>query len=373
MNAYQAYSQLLFARADSCRVPLSGTFELTPRCNFRCKMCYIHRAEQDAAVLGQEKCTAQWLDLAAACCRAGTLLLLLTGGEPLLRPDFREIYTGCRRMGMLVSLNTNGSLLDGDTVRFLAADPPSRVNITLYGASAETYEALCGSGAAYERVISAITALRQAGVLVKLNYSITPDNRRDVQAAYAFARAQGLPIQAAAYMFPPVRVCGPAQCSARLRPEEAAEEKLRYDQARLAGQALRRHWEDLLVGRPAPAAECQELPLQKIRCRAGSSTFWVTWDHQLRPCGMMTEPGVDLAQTAFPHAWEQLRALREQIVVPAQCAACSIRNACDQCAAVCHAEGGSYAAVPDYMCRMTKEYLRRIRQALRGAEDGTAH
>lgn len=373
MNAYQAYSQLLFARADSRRVPLSGTFELTPRCNFRCKMCYIHRAEQDAAVLGQEKCTAQWLDLAAACCRAGTLLLLLTGGEPLLRPDFREIYTGCRRMGMLVSLNTNGSLLDEDTVRFLAADPPSRVNITLYGASAETYEALCGSGAAYERVISAITALRQAGVLVKLNYSITPDNRRDVQAAYAFARAQGLPIQAAAYMFPPVRVCGPAQCSARLRPEEAAEEKLRYDQARLAGQALRRHWEDLLVGRPAPAAECQELPLQKIRCRAGSSTFWVTWDHQLRPCGMMTEPGVDLAQTAFPHAWEQLRALREQIVVPAQCAACSIRNACDQCAAVCYAEGGSYAAVPDYMCRMTKEYLRRIQQALRGAEDGTAH
>lgn len=364
MNAYQAYSQLLFARADSRGVPLSGTFELTPRCNFRCSMCYIHRAEQDAAALAQEKTAPQWLALAEECCRAGTLLLLLTGGEPLLRPDFREIYTGCRRMGLMVSLNTNGSLLDEDMVQFLAADPPARVNITLYGASAGTYGALCGRPDAFERVIGAILRLQQAGILVKLNLSLTPDNRHDAQKIYDFAREHRLPLQAAVYMFPPVRVCVQPQCGARLTPEQAAEEKVRYDRARLGGGALRRHWEDLLAGRPAPAAECQELPLEKIRCRAGSSTFWVTWDHQLRPCGMMTEPGVDLAETDFARAWQRLRQLRGQIVVPARCTACPVRNACDQCAAVCHAEGGSYAAVPDYMCRMTEEYLRRIGQAL---------
>ena len=105
MNAYDIYNQRLFARADMLGVPLSGTFELTPRCNFRCKMCYIHRAEHDAAARAAERSAAQWLALAEQCCREGTLMLLLTGGEPLLRPDFREIYTGCKRMGLVLSVN----------------------------------------------------------------------------------------------------------------------------------------------------------------------------------------------------------------------------------------------------------------------------
>ena len=152
MNAYDIYNQRLFARADMLGVPLSGTFELTPRCNFRCKMCYIHRAEHDAAARAAERSAAQWLALAEQCCREGTLMLLLTGGEPLLRPDFREIYTGCKRMGLVLSVNTNASLIDDDMVELFAANPPRRVNITLYGASPETYGALCGSREAYARV-----------------------------------------------------------------------------------------------------------------------------------------------------------------------------------------------------------------------------
>ena len=150
MNAYQIYSQLLFARAGARGVPLSGTFELTPRCNFSCKMCYIHRAQNDAA-LAQERSAADWLRLAEDCSRAGTLLLLLTGGEPLLHPDFREIYSGCKRLGLMLSINTNASLLDEKMAEFLANDPPLRVNITLYGASPETYGALCGNRAAWEK------------------------------------------------------------------------------------------------------------------------------------------------------------------------------------------------------------------------------
>ena len=77
MNAYQAYSQLLFAKAGSRGVPLSGTFELTPRCNLDCRMCYIHRRENDAEALRGEASAREWLALAEECCREGTLLLLL--------------------------------------------------------------------------------------------------------------------------------------------------------------------------------------------------------------------------------------------------------------------------------------------------------
>lgn len=375
MNAYQAYSQLLFARAGSRGVPLSGTFELTPRCNLDCRMCYIHRRENDAAALRQEASAKDWLSLAEECCRAGTLLLLLTGGEPLLRPDFREIYTGCKRMGLMVSVNSNATLLDDRMVDFLAADPPSRVNITLYGASAETYGALCGDKSAYARATRAILALKEAGVLVKINCSVTPYNRGDAEKIYRFAQENALPIQAASYMFPPVRACERG-CYApdRLTPEQAAEEKLRYDRLRFTPDELRTRWGALLRGEAVQDTdnECQELPTERIRCRAGSSTFWVTWDGHLRPCGMMTTPDLPLAPGEFAARWQELRALRQEIMVPARCSECAYARACDQCAAICYAEGGSFTAVPDYMCRQTRRYLDLIRadEIWKDAENG---
>ena len=363
-NAYQIYSDYLFAKAGGQGIPLSGTFELTARCNLDCRMCYIHKRANDAMARAGERTATQWLDLAKACQEAGTLLLLLTGGEPFLRPDFREIYTGCRRLGLMVSINSNGTLIDEETVHFLAADPPARINITLYGASPETYGALCGDPSAYERVVGAILGLQAAGVLVKLNFSVTPYNHQDLEAAYRFASGHGLRIQVATYMFPPVRACEHGCFQAdRMTPEESAAMQLRYDELRFSPEDLRRRFGELLAGNqvPDPDRECQELPTERIRCRAGSSTFWVTWDGRMRPCGMMTEPSESLAEQSFQSAWKKIRAAREEIMVPPACSGCSMRSACDQCSAVCYAETGAFTGVPSYMCARTRAYLEQAR------------
>ena len=373
MNGYQIYSEYLFSRAGAMGVPFSGTFELTARCNLDCRMCYIHKRENDAAALRREWSADQWLALAEKCRDAGMLHLLLTGGEPFLRPDFRRIYTGCRQLGLLVSINSNATLIDEDTVSFLAADPPARINITLYGASPETYSRLCGDPAAYERAVRAILSLKAAGVLVKLNFSVTPYNRADAPAVYAFARENGLPLQAATYMFPPIRACEYGCFAAdRMTAEESAREQLVYDRSRFSTEELRQRWTQQLDGvRVAdPDNECQELPTEKLRCRAGSSTFWVTWDGKLRPCGMMAEPSILLSPGEFSDAWQQLRAVREEIFVPAQCTTCTIRHACDQCAALCYAETGSFTEVPTYMCDRTRAYLALIGEELRRESDG---
>lgn len=359
-NAYQFYSDYLFAKAAERGIPLSGTFELTARCNLDCRMCYIHKRSNDAAARAGELTAEQWLALAEECQKAGTLLLLLTGGEPFLLPDFQKIYSGCRKLGLMVSINTNGTLISDQMIQFLAADPPSRINITLYGASRETYGALCGDPAAYDRAVKAILGLKAAGVLVKLNFSITPYNRCDAQAVYQFSRDHQLPIQAASYMFPPVRACEYGCFSSnRITPAESAQEQMYYDSFRFSEENLRQRLEQLLEGSmvPDPARECQELPTERIRCRAGSSTFWITWDGQMRPCGMMTEPTVKLNSLGFLDAWEYIRRARAQILVPSECSACSMRNACDQCAALCYAETGTFTGVPAYMCERTRAYL----------------
>lgn len=365
--AYQLYSNLLHGKAGSQGIPLSGTFELTARCNLDCKMCYIHKRANDAAVISGERTAEQWLQLAEECQQAGMLILLLTGGEPFLRPDFKEIYSGCRKLGVMVSINSNGTLIDEKMIRFLAADPPTRINITLYGASPETYAALCGEPSAYDRAVRAILGLKESGVPVKLNYSVTSYNRRDMEAARRFADENRLPIQVVSYMFPPVRACehGCYQ-SDRLSAQEAAEDQLANDMLRFSEEELRARLEKLLIGEaaPDPEQECQELPTERIHCRAGSSTFWVTWDWQMRPCGMMTEPTQSIADQGFSSAWKKTRVGRENILVPAQCSVCTMKNACNQCAAVCHAETGEYTGVPTYMCEITRTYLELGRQWL---------
>ena len=117
------WNRYIHAKAAARGIPLSGNFELTPRCNFNCRMCYIHQNAR-----AEDEWTAQeWLELGRKACDAGMVFLLLTGGEPLIRKDFREIYSGLKGLGLLISINTNASLIDRDWVEFFKKDPPCTV------------------------------------------------------------------------------------------------------------------------------------------------------------------------------------------------------------------------------------------------------
>ena len=118
--------------------------------------------------------------------------LLLTGGEPLVRSDFKEIYLKLREMGFLLNINTNATLIDEEVISWLKEVPPTRVNVTLYGASDATYERLCGNAKGFTQAVRGIRLLKDAGIVVKINCSITPHNVNDVEGIFAFAKQEGL-------------------------------------------------------------------------------------------------------------------------------------------------------------------------------------
>jgi MoaA/NifB/PqqE/SkfB family radical SAM enzyme len=84
------------------------------------------------------------------------LFLLLTGGEPVLRPDFSEIYDAMSQMGPSISINTNGTMLSKQARELLERRPPSQLNVTLYGPNEATYDALCGNSRAFEKTIDTL-------------------------------------------------------------------------------------------------------------------------------------------------------------------------------------------------------------------------
>ena len=208
-------------------LPIAGNFELTSNCNFNCKMCYVHSDAHKESMS-----TEDWIELGRTARDAGMVFLLLTGGEPFLRRDFKEIYSALLGMGLLISINTNASLIDDDMFDFLVKHPPLRMNISLYACDNVVYEELCGKPAC-EIVKNNIRRLHDAGIGVKINASITPYNASEIEGIYAFGEEIGVPVQATTYMYPPVRINGECFGSspARFDAEEAAAQMLRCREA----------------------------------------------------------------------------------------------------------------------------------------------
>jgi MoaA/NifB/PqqE/SkfB family radical SAM enzyme len=166
------------------------------------------------------------------------------------------------------------------------------------------------------------------------------------------------PVTASSYMFPPVRVngCRYGEALARLSPEEAAAAQLRCREQFYPLEQLYAIANGINIDEEFCCGEESE----NMRCRAGKSAFWVTWDGRMLPCGMFPMEGFSLKEYGFRRAWEEVRQLTRTVMTPKECSACPKKNRCAVCAAACFAETGFSDVRPDYICRMTQEYDRLL-------------
>ena len=339
--------------------PISGTFELTAGCNFNCEMCYIH--DQNAAPCADGELTAaQWLEIGRQAADAGTVFLLLTGGEPLLRPDFAEIYTGLRKLGLMVSVNTNGSLLTGETARLFEENPPMRLNVSLYADSREGYRRQCGADA-FDRVLANIRRMQDAGVEVKLNAAFTPQNADRSRELGDLIKELGLHCQASFYMYPPVRRDGDAKTFARLAPDRAAKLRVSWAQRRSGGADLLQTAK-LLQAESAPECEAEDAPAEGIRCRAGHTAYWVNARGRMLMCGMIPLDCGNVLTEGFARCWQNTRALTRSVTMPKKCAVCGLRAVCCVCPAACFAETGDFGTAPPDLCEMSRGIAAELRR-----------
>ena len=349
-------------KAARANMPINGTFELTPLCNMDCKMCYVHISREKQEAIRPLRTADEWISLAEEAKKHGMLYLLLTGGEPFLRPDFREILSALHKMGFIISINSNGTLIDEFVIRWLKETPPVRINMTLYGASDETYGRLCGNPKGFTQAVRAIHLLKEAGISIKINCSITPYNVEDLEGIFDFCRKEGLIIQATSYMFPPMRRDpGKIGWNTRFTPEEAAYYSAKVETLQNGDQDfLRRLKEKNLNGLLSDTGD--DCPVideegEGLQCRAGKCSFWVTWDGKLMPCGMIPpREEADVFRLGFEEAWKRASELAASIRLPARCKSCSLKDQCKACAAMVYTESGNYHEVPEYRCKMAHAY-----------------
>lgn len=359
--------QYVFRKGSRQGIPVSGTFELTPRCNLSCKMCYIHAPARDEQAMQRELSARQWLRLGRQAVDAGMIYLLLTGGEPLLRPDFPEIYEGLAEMGVVLTVNTNATVLTPRLLALFQRHPPEKVNVTLYGMSRETYGSLCGSAGGFDLALKNIRTLKQAGIHVNLNTTFTRENLGDMERIIAFAKEERIPVRMASYLFPPVR--GGSGCDeVLLSPEEMGAAAARFDYLTLE-QEKRASRAELIRGSlaaplPEPAPDSRA-----AACTAGRGSFWITWEGTMSPCGMLTQ-AVDVREQDFLSAWQQTRETIKGYLLPRDCGTCRYQAVCPSCVAVSACDATEGEAAPEQLCRRTKTYITEfLRYAEQGGQD----
>lgn len=340
---FNMFQEAMLWHARENHIPYKGTFELTPRCSMRCRMCYMRLDPPQIKQQGRELTTEEWIRMGKMAFDAGTLDLLLTGGEPTLRPDFKEIYTALSDMGFLLRLFTNGTLITPDLMALLRERPPQSMEITLYGASGETYKRLGGWDEGHARAVAAIEELRTFLPSLALRTTITRDNADDFKEMKDFAHGLDLRLDVTAQPFPAVRgACSTAR-EDRLTPEELLAFYAKNDIVSTGGSDC---------GQPDPENRTT------LYCDAGLNTYTIQWNGGMVACNVDDDPNRPIGrplEEGFQAAWDKLRAFRENKPLPEPCKTCPCFAECGTCAVHHRIESGAFDVPARYIC----DYVRR--------------
>ena len=336
-------------RAADQGLPLHGTLELTQRCNFRCVHCYVLPGAKPPST---ELSAGDWLALAQEAADAGCFSVLLTGGEPLLRNDFTEIYLGIRRMGIHVMLFTNASRVDEQIIETLRQAPPRLIEVTVYGASPETYRRVTGRSEGHAEAMRGISLLREAGLPVRLKTVLMQPNADDFGVMRRLAAEGELPMRYDAVLQPRFR--GDKEIERlRLPPEEVVALESRVI-PELPGQ-----WRAQRNRRKAFVPE--ERPML-YSCAAGVLSFYVTADGRVQPCVSAARHGVRYERGKLLEAFRSARHSARSQVAPAAyaCATCGDRVFCGSCPPLADLECGDEVGVCAYACTLAHERGKRM-------------
>lgn len=339
-------------RSSELRIPLSGSLDLTRRCNLNCIHCYAGGASGGALhgeSLQGEMGTDKILSVLDEICEAGCLYLLITGGEPLLRQDFPEIFRYAKKKGLIITVFTNGTLITDEIIDLFREFPPQVVEISLYGATAETYEKITGVAGSYERCLQGINRLLSGNIRFSLKTILMTVNNHEFAALKNLAKRFGVKFRFDAEIFPCLD--GREGPLALRVPAIEAIDKEFSDRERL------RHWQKYFE-----RTKGQAVADTLYNCGAGVTGFHIDPYGNLQPCLMVTSINYNLLSGSFMSGWNNVISgiINRAPGRASDCNSCEMRQVCSFCPAFFELENGSGDLPSEYICSMGRHRFQRI-------------
>jgi heme b synthase len=336
-------------------LPRLVALELTASCNLRCKHCRASAARQrDPEELTTEEVKKVIDDIASF----SSPILILTGGEPLLREDIYEIAGHATQRGLRVVLGTNGTLLDEEAALKLKEAGVKRVSISIDCAYAEEHDAFRGVHGSYEKALRGIQACKKAGLEFQVNTTVTKRNLAELEQIHALTKELGAVAHHLFLLVPTGR--GKAIEDEEIPPEDyervlnwmydVQDEgvfmkatcaphyvRVTYQRAKKEGRevARGRHGMDAMMG----------------GCMGGTAFAFISCKGEVNPCGYLPLKAGNVREESFREIWqdsELFRNLRNRKALKGKCGACEFKVACGGCRARAYAKYGDYMQEEPY-------------------------
>ena len=343
------FSRYLDFKARKKGVPVHGQFELTPLCNFSCKMCYVHLETQQ--LKGRPLLSVDiWKDLMRQACEGGMIRASITGGECLTYPGFNDLFEYLQNLGCGVSVLTNGFLLNNEQIRFFKTHRPERIQITLYGSNNESYERVTGRRA-FQTVVQNVKNAIDADLPITMN--VTPNKYlgEEVFETIRLAKSFGTQIRVNSSIFSPFEETGRSGQS----DDPGAEMYVRIYQMiqEMDGIETKEIEPSKLPAAGGPNHETAECGL---RCGGGRSSFVINWQGQMSPCARMYMIYADPLKDGFADAWKKINHEANNWPRVPECIDCAYDSICNNCAAnmLEYAKPGEQ---PIALCEQMKYYV----------------
>ncbi len=332
-------------------------WELTSGCNLKCIHC---RAEAQDHRLKNELSTEEIKGVIDNIVTFSNPIVILTGGEPLYRPDFFEIARYGTDQGLRIAMASNGTLIDPGIADRIKEAGVQRVSISIDGAEAQTHDTFRALPGSFEAALRGARLLRDRGVEFQFNSTITKNNVHQVEQILELAvreKAKALHI----FMLVPVG-CGVTIADDQMLPAGEYERVLNwfYDALKKVDIEFRAtcapHYFRIMRQRAkeegiAVTPQTHGMAASTKGCLAGSAVCFISSLGQVQPCGYLPVKAGNVREQPMSTIWAGstvFENLRDTSKLGGKCGICEYRNVCEGCRARAFAECGDYMAEEPY-------------------------
>ena len=337
--------------------PLSFELEITSRCNLNCRHCFINLPASDRKAASQELKLEEIKRIVDEAVDLGALWCLLTGGEPLLRKDFREIYLYLKRKGLLVTVFTNATLITEELADLFKKYPPRDVEVSVYGIKKETFGQVTRRPEAFQNFKKGLDILQQTGIKVRFKAMFMRSNIHESEEIATFCRENTKDF----YRFDPLlhlRYDRNEKRNAEIISERlSAEEIVKLEKK----DSERSRALELKCSLQNNSSQRKKTNSFLFHCGAGAYGFSVSYDGLFRLCSSLWHPDCiyDLRNGSLKEAWESFTPsvrskTSENPEYLKNCSVCPLIDLCLWCPAHAYLETGEMDKKPENFCRVAR-------------------
>ena len=339
---YEQFSEKIFAIASKEKKLIYATIELTDQCNFSCKHCYLGD-KGNVVFLDVDFVKETLMELK----ERGCLCLIITGGEPLMHPHFKEIYIYAKKLGFIITVFTNAYLLTEDVVEMFVKYKPLMIEVSIYGVDEDSYVNLTQCKGAYDKVINNIKLLKENNIFTRLKTMLLKQTSQYIPQMYELADSYGMEFRWDYYIVQTLDGETNVESTCLLSEEEIVEHIMK-DPAKLE-----------LFEEAIASEEPQNDLLYK--CNAGLTNVYISAKGELSICAIAREPKYDLINGSLDDGLNFVRDVGlMKMPKHLECSSCDKITFCGYCPSKFNLETGDYYKPITKYCNIARLVLKKL-------------